>query len=148
MFSTTVQTVLLTASTGTPVLRYELIANNRLLLIHWEPNLTMEEGVEGAKAITALVQRHGCLGALSDTRRNTLDWAELIPLLVYEEYPKAVAAGLRYRASVMAQLPTDALATFEMHNEMSIGGRLTNELFNDYEKARHWLFARLVEAEG
>lgn len=148
VFSTAVQSAMLYAATGTPVLHYELVANNRLLLIHWEPNITLEEGVEGARGVTALVQHYHCLGALSDTRRNTLDWSELIPLLLYEEYPKAVAAGMRYHANVMAVSPTDALATFELHEEMSIGGLLTNELFGDYDQACQWLFDRLAEAEG
>lgn len=145
LISPAVQSQWLFATTGTTILRYELAADNQLLFIHWEPNLTLEEGVEGARAVTALFVRFGCVGALSDTRRNTLDWSELVPLLIYEEYPKAVAAGMRYHANVMAINPGDALATFDLHEEMSVGGLLVNELFNDYEKARQWLYERLAE---
>ena len=125
------------AANGKPVLSYEVRLDNRILEVFWEPDISLDEGAEGVRAVTRLIEQYGCAGVLTDTSRNTLDWSELIPMLQYEEFPRSVAAGLRFQASVVAPNPMDTLAHQELHEETM--GLLHTRFFWDVEPARAWL---------
>lgn len=134
------------AQTGRLIFHYALRLDRRLFETIWQADLTTAEALEGVEFAFDRLVEFRCEAFLVDRSRSALDWSDLVPLLVFEQYPRAIAAGLRWKASIVAPNPMDALAHYKLHQHLD--SVLHTGRFQDIAPARAWLLEKLGVEEG
>lgn len=129
------------AADGTPILRYEIEQRGGILYVKWLLSAPLEFAKQGFVEVLRLLRETECRALLSDSDQTAGDWSELLPWVLYEFLPVASDNGLRYVADVLPVDPASSFSVYRLHEETR--GLLQHAVFNNLDDAREWALQML-----
>ncbi|RSK45215.1 hypothetical protein [Hymenobacter rigui] len=110
---------------------------NNWIYNDWQGLLSPGSVLEGCMGVLDILQRTQCAYMLNDNRRVLGSWQQANEWIEQEWIPKALAAGLRYHAHVVAPGVFGQAAAEDMH--LRVGNSFHMRLFEQLDDAQTWL---------